>query len=102
MNSNRAAQHLVVALPLLLGCGRAPAIDEAARETPQAQAASVADRYVATRWPDYDRKKFPMAVTERGDTWVVLWKLPPTMLGGSPVVILKKSDLSIVCTYVEQ
>jgi len=77
--------------------------NDVAPQTPQARAAeAVADRYVATRFPEYDRKQFPMAVKEEGDTWRVFWKLPPNVLGGSPVVILKKSDLSLVRFYVEQ
>lgn len=59
-------------------------------------------KLVAEKFPDFSPDRKTSTVTEDGDTLVFTYELPADMLGGAPVVVLNKADLSVVKTYRTQ
>jgi hypothetical protein len=58
--------------------------------------------FVKLRYPDFVEDRKTPIVTDKGDTWEFTYELPDDMLGGAPVVIFKKSDLSVKESYRTQ
>jgi hypothetical protein len=69
---------------------------------PQYKAAQIGDQYVATHFPEYNRKKYPLIVQEKRCCWIVRYKLPKDMLGGTTAVSIDKSTYSVVYAYLGQ
>ena len=66
------------------------------------QAMQTGIKLVAERYPDFSPVRKTPTVTEDGNTWVFTYELPADMLGGAPVVVLNKADLSVVKAYRTQ
>lgn len=57
---------------------------------------------IAKRYPDFDPARKTAVVTDKGDSWEVTYRLPIDMLGGAPVLILRKSDLAVEKAFRSQ
>lgn len=66
------------------------------------QAADAGAAFIARQYPDFDPSGKTLAVREDGGQWRVTYKLPPTMLGGAPVVLLDKATLAVVRSFRTQ
>jgi hypothetical protein len=51
--------------------------------------------FVKLRYPDFVEDRKTPIVTDKGETWEFTYELPDDMLGGAPVVIFNKADLSV-------
>jgi hypothetical protein len=58
--------------------------------------------FVKLRYPDFVEDRKTPVVTDKGDTWEFTYRLPDDMLGGAPVVIFNKADLSVKESYRTQ
>ncbi len=58
--------------------------------------------YVRKKFPDFVEDRKTPVVTDKGDSWEFTYELPADMLGGAPVVVLSKADLSVVKAYRTQ
>ena len=58
--------------------------------------------FVKLRYPDFVEDRKTPIVTDKGDTWEFTYRLPDDMLGGAPVVIFNKADLSVKESYRTQ
>lgn len=57
---------------------------------------------IARRYPDFNPARKTPTVHDKGQAWEVTYTLPADMLGGAPVVILRKKDLSVEKAYRTQ
>jgi hypothetical protein len=64
--------------------------------------AKVGNDYVAQHFPDWDRAKYPVLIKDKSDMWVFEYKLRENMMGGTPLVEIRKRDLTIIRAYREQ
>jgi hypothetical protein len=64
--------------------------------------ARIAERYIATHYPDFDSVRFPPVVRDKGATWEVEYQLPVTMIGGTPIVVIDKTSLKVLKAYHSQ
>jgi hypothetical protein len=55
---------------------------DVAMKSPQFTAARVAERYLATRYPDFDTVQEPPVLKDKGNAWEVSYELPPGLIGG--------------------
>lgn len=62
----------------------------------------IAEQYVATHYPDFDTVKNPPTLKDNGSAWEVFYELPPTMLGGTPVVVIDKGTMKVTRAYHTQ
>ena len=62
----------------------------------------VAERYIAVHYPDFDSIQKPPVVQEQQDTWLVYYRLPEGVVGGTPEVIVDKRTLKVVRAYRTQ
>lgn len=68
----------------------------------QEKAIAAGRDFVRLRFPDFvEDRKTPVAI-DKGDSWEFTYRLPDDMLGGAPVVILSKTDLSVKEFYRTQ
>jgi hypothetical protein len=102
-----AATALIVAVPLT-ACGstvsasKNEAKETSAMEDGRDKAIAAGREFVKLRYPDFvEDRKTPIA-TDKGDTWEFTYRLPDDMLGGAPVVIFNKADLSVKESYRTQ
>jgi hypothetical protein len=92
----------------LSACG--PTVENAKREAGEKsvmddgrdKAIAAGREFVKLRYPDFVEDRKTPIVTDKGDTWEFTYRLPDDMLGGAPVVIFKKSDLSVKESYRTQ
>jgi hypothetical protein len=57
---------------------------------------------IAQRYPDFDPARKTPTIVDKGASWEVTYTLPSDMLGGAPVVVLSKKDLSVEKAYRTQ
>ncbi|TRW14272.1 NTF2 fold immunity protein [Glacieibacterium frigidum] len=103
-------QGLHMAAAVLLASAAASCSQSAPKEITMAttsddtrdEALQAGIKLVAEKFPDFSPARKTPTVTEDGDTWVFTYELPADMLGGAPVVVLSKADLSVVKTYRTQ
>ena len=66
----------------------------------QDEVLAAAKKAIVERHPDWAREfDLPAEITDQGDSWRVTWTLPPTHMGGVPVVFLRKPDLRPLSVY---
>lgn len=70
--------------------------------TVESKIAMIGDRAVATHYPGYDRKKYPISITQDRNVWIFQYQLPENMIGGTPVVKIDKKTLDVVKVYESQ
>jgi len=75
---------------------------EVVLKSPEFTAARVAERYLATHYPDFDSIRSPPVVNDKVGAWEVSYELPPNFSGGTPVVLIDKISLEILRAYREQ
>jgi hypothetical protein len=92
----------LVALCCLIGCEPAPKVWAPKPGTVEYKIAQIGDRIVAAHYPKYNRKRFPVRITEKGDRWIFDYKLDDNMLGGTPTVEMDKRTLKVVDIYQTQ
>jgi len=86
----------------LAGCEPAPKPWAPKVGTVEFRVTQIADGAVAKTYPNYDRQKFPMRLTQEGNNWIFDYQLPENMVGGTPTVVIDKRTLSIVKIYESQ
>ena len=62
----------------------------------------VAERHVATRYPDFDTVKNPPIVHDKGATWEVEYELPSGVIGGTPVIVIEKATMKVLRSFRTQ
>jgi hypothetical protein len=62
----------------------------------------IAERYVATHYPDFDTIKYSPALMNAGDVWSVYYRLPKDCAGGTPNVVIDKKTLKVLQSYHDQ
>lgn len=65
-------------------------------------AVQIANRYVASRYPQSSALSRPAAITERRGQWEVTYPLPPHLMGGGPVITIDKGSRAIVASRHQQ
>ena len=75
-------------------------VDPVAAETSmtsiECTAARVAERYIATHYPDFDSVKNPPIVRDNGKIWIVEYQLPEGMIGGTPRIEIEKGSFKVL------
>jgi hypothetical protein len=100
----RMLARLIVPFPLLLSqaaCGHSSGAKTTMPNTSDA-ALKAGVAQIAQRYPDFDPARKTPTVVDKGASWEVTYTLPSDMLGGAPVVVLSKKDLSVEKTYRTQ
>ncbi len=92
----------LVAIFYLVGCEPVPKVWAPKPGTVEYKIAQIGDGVVAARYPRYNRKRFPMRITEKGDRWIFDYKLDDNMLGGTPTVEIDKRTFEVVDVYQTQ
>jgi hypothetical protein len=63
---------------------------------------SAAEQAVFAKFPDFKAEGKKPVLQDMGDHWEFTYELPPTMLGGAPVVVIDKRTKSISHIYRTQ
>jgi hypothetical protein len=71
-------------------------------DSDKARAIAAGRDYVKQKFPDFSEDRKTPVVTDAGDDWQFTYELPIDMLGGAPVVLLSKADLSVTKAYRTQ
>lgn len=66
------------------------------------EAQSMAEKFVAERYTDFDKRDKKPTLTDQGDHWEFTYELPEDMIGGAPVVIIDKQTKKIIRSYRTQ
>ena len=67
--------------------------------------AEIATRHAEALWPgstSHSGRPMPPVVVDEGDYWHVYFRLPEDVMGGTPEVDIRKSDLRVVRAYQTQ
>jgi hypothetical protein len=102
-----AVAALMVAVPLsacgsTVGASKNEAKETSSMEDGRDRAIAAGREFVKLRYPDFVEDRKTPIVTDKGDTWEFTYRLPDDMLGGAPVVIFNKADLSVKESYRTQ
>jgi hypothetical protein len=85
---------------------RPPAVADAGgtdmTDTDKTRVIAAGRDYVKQKFPDFSEDRKTPVVTDAGDDWQFTYELPIDMLGGAPVVLLAKKDLSVSRAYRTQ
>jgi hypothetical protein len=86
-----------ILVTLLAGCTMQPT------RGPEA-AKDAAREFARSKWPDDPDVKSdrPIVIEEAGANWLAWYSLPDGEIGGSPHIVLRKSDLKVVDAYLTQ
>lgn len=85
----------LLAVVLIASCGPPP--------TQEQRAIQVAYAHAQERFRyRQDIERFPPAVEDRGDRWLITFQAPPDMAGGNAWVEIRKSDLSVLDSVAGQ
>ena len=68
----------------------------------RAKAIAAGNRIVHQKFPDFKAVNKSPVLTDKGKYWEYTYQLPATMIGGAPVVVIRKSDLSVIKAYHSQ
>jgi hypothetical protein len=98
---------MIMAVPLsacgsTVGASKNEAKETASMDDGREKAIAAGREFVKLRYPDFVEDRKTPIVTDKGDIWEFTYRLPDDMLGGAPVVIFKKSDLSVKESYRTQ
>jgi hypothetical protein len=101
------ATALIGAVPLsacgsTVGASKSEAKEVSSMEDGRDKAIAAGREFVKLRYPDFVEGRKTPIVTDKGDTWEFTYELPDDMLGGAPVVIFNKADLSVKEAYRTQ
>lgn len=66
------------------------------------RAISVAEQYVATQYPTFDKSRKKVVIKAAGGQWEVTYELPSDMLGGAPVVLVDMKTMKVTRSYRNQ
>lgn len=92
---------LLIGSLMLAGCDKAPM--NAQNEIPKGKLLEVAKNYIEEQEPDWKQSlALPALVADRGKYWEVSYQLPPTNIGGTPVVEIDKTSLKVLKAYHTQ
>jgi hypothetical protein len=69
---------------------------ETSKTSTECTVARVAERYIATHYPDFDSVKNPPIVRDEGKIWIVEYQLPEGMIGGTPRIEIEKSSFKVL------
>ena len=86
---------------VLIAAAQAAPVKEAVTTT-ECMVVRIAERYLAVHFPEFDSFKNPPYVQDKGDSWVVQYRLPKGVIGGTPVVVIDKNSLEVVRSYHTQ
>jgi hypothetical protein len=75
---------------------------ERSMDTIEKSLMSTAEQAVLAKWPDFKAEGKNPVLKDMGEHWEFTYQLPPTMLGGAPVVIIDKKTKSIREIYRTQ
>ena len=75
---------------------------ERSMDTIEKSLMSTAEQAVIAKWPDFKSEGKKPVLKDMGEHWEFTYELPPTMLGGAPVVIIDKKTKSISQIYRTQ
>jgi hypothetical protein len=75
---------------------------ERSMDTTEQSLMSAAEQAVLSKWPDFKTDGKKPVLKDMGEHWEFTYQLPPTMLGGAPVVIIDKKTKSISQIYRTQ
>ena len=75
---------------------------ERSMDTLEKSLMSAAEQAVISKWPDFKAGEKKPVLKDMGEHWEFTYELPPTMLGGAPVVIIDKKTKSIREIYRTQ
>lgn len=89
---------LVLAL-VVIACSSLRAEQMTAKEK---EALSVAEKFVANRYADFDKRNKKPVLKDAGDHWEFTYELPEDMIGGAPVIIIDKRTMQIIRSYRTQ
>ena len=62
----------------------------------------IAREYVAVHFPDFDLTKHPQVIHDKGGFWEVEYELPRGVIGGTPVVVIEKTSLTVLRSFHTQ
>jgi hypothetical protein len=96
IKSSGAAALAGAILICVLGCEPTPKPWVPKAGTVEFRVTQIADGVVAKAYPKYDRRKYPMRLTQRDNVWVFDYALPDNMVGGTPTVEIDKKTLAVV------
>lgn len=65
-------------------------------------AISIAESFVTSKYPDFDKSRKKVVISTSGDQWEVTYELPDDMLGGAPVVFIDKLTGKVTRSYRTQ
>ena len=77
-------------------------VQERSMNTAEQSLISAAEQAVIAKFPDFKTEGKKPVLQDRGDHWEFTYELPPTMLGGAPVVVIDKKTNSISHIYRTQ
>jgi hypothetical protein len=69
---------------------------ETSKTSIECTVARVAERYIATHYPDFDSVKNPPIVRDNGKIWIVEYQLPEGMIGGTPRIEIEKGSFKVL------
>jgi len=75
---------------------------ERSMNTAEQSLISAAEQAVIAKFPDFKAEGKKPVLQDMGDHWEFTYELPPTMLGGAPVVVIDKKTKSISHIYRTQ
>lgn len=96
-----AAKYNILSLGLvffLMACGS----QSAGLPINQAQASTIAERYVQKRYPEIDRSALQSRTTDHGKYWLVAYDPPEQSVGGGPKIIVEKSTGEVAAAFMDQ
>jgi hypothetical protein len=64
-----------------------------------AKVMEVGKAFVKQKFPDFSEERKKPVVHDKGESWEFTYELPADMLGGAPVVVIKKSDMSVTRSF---
>lgn len=77
-------------------------VQERSMNTAEQSLISAAEQAVNAKFPDFKTEGKKPVLQDMGDRWEFTYELPPTMLGGAPVVVIDKKTNSISHIYRTQ
>jgi hypothetical protein len=66
------------------------------------RALSVAESFVAVKYPEFDKSGKQIVIQSVGDQWEITYKLPEDMIGGAPFVMVNKQSGEVTSSYQTQ
>lgn len=81
------------------GCASLRAEQMTAKEK---EALSVAEKFIAGRYSDFDKHNKKPVLKDTGNHWEVTYELPEDMIGGAPVVIIDKQTMQVIRSFRTQ